>query len=184
MKEFSYRRPSQRGPASKVWILAEILDKRAAAEAVLGVLTMFEPVVDANPPPDVPDVAVPMPDGVPDAAPDVPESAPEPTPEPVAMPMSPPPILATLRIAQADSIILPSPPPVVAAARLLQQEQRMIPPIAPPPATEPLPPLPEPDFGSLEFWNEHPFFRPPEWTLPWDKTMRKSGSVEEDLGHG
>ncbi|MFL5252501.1 MAG: hypothetical protein ACJ8AI_06330 [Rhodopila sp.] len=36
----------------------------------------------------------------------------------------------------------------------------------------------------LAFWNDHPFFRPPEWILPWDKTMRKSGSVEEDLGHG
>src|SRR4051794_7529353 len=50
MKEFFYRSKSQRGPASRGWISAKVLDFRAAAEAVLGELTMFEPVADASAP--------------------------------------------------------------------------------------------------------------------------------------
>jgi hypothetical protein len=54
MVPFSYRRPGQRGRPAKVWILAEILDKRAAAEAVLGELTMFEAVDEVSAPPVAP----------------------------------------------------------------------------------------------------------------------------------
>jgi len=45
-------------------------------------------------------------------------------------------------------------------------------------------PLPEPDHGTVGFWDEHSFFRPPEWALPWTRTTQETGSVEEDQGHG
>jgi hypothetical protein len=171
MVPFSYRRPGQRGRPAKVWISAKVLDFRAAAEAVLGELTMFERVAEASAPPDVP--------------PPAPEPTPEPAPEPVAPPVPPwrqprPPL-------QSPPLSSPPPPvlpPVLGRLCIVQADNIALLPIAPPPASEPLPPLPEPDLGTVDFWNEHPFFRPPDWTVPWARTTQEAGSIEEDLGHG
>ena len=161
MTLYFYRRPGQRGRPSKVWISSQHQDVRAAAEAVLGPLAVFEPVAEASVPADVHEPPpAPEPASEPVRAPE-----PAPAPEPLAAQPVPPPVLGVLVITQADSIV-----------RL---------PVAPPPAPESLPPLPEPDVGTMDFWDDHEFFRPPAWTLlPWARTARNAESDEEGVQHG
>jgi hypothetical protein len=163
MNPFSYRRPGQRGRPCRVWVSDKYQDVRAAAEAVLGPLAVFEPVAEASAPPDV---AVSVPE-----------------PELPPMPPVPSPVLGTLQITQADSYVQPPikpapvPPwqamraqraqlPVMGVLCVMQADSIVQLPIAPPPPSEPLPPLPEPDIGSLEFWDEHPFFQASSDWLP------------------
>ena len=128
----------------------------AAVEAVLGPLAAFKPVVEDSPPPDVV-VSVPEPELPP-------------------MPPVPSPVLGTLRITQADSYVQPPikpapvPPwqamraqraqlPVMGVLCVMQADSIVQLPIAPPPPSEPLPPLPEPDIGTVDFWDGHEFFQ-------------------------
>jgi hypothetical protein len=188
MDPFSYRRPGQRGRPCRVWISGQHQDVRAAAEAVLGPLSAFEPVVEAGAPPDVSDIPAPVPEPAPEPVPDVapepvrsepaqqaPPPAPEPVPEPV-LPVSPvpPPVLGRLVIKQADCImqppIKPQPAPVPPWQALRTQQQSS-------PSPMPAAPADCGDVGTAEFWDEHPFFQWPDW-MHMTRTIQKPNNDE------